>query len=72
MGLAAAGGSGGAVAGSGAPTTPDKLRSDLAALVSGAARLDPRIPPLVAGYRTAEIPHFAVLSEPNDSAHEPS
>lgn len=48
---------------------PGKLRADLAALVSGDKALDPRIPNLVAGYRSGEIPYFAVLSEPNDAAH---
>jgi subtilisin family serine protease len=54
----------------GAPPPASKLRSDLAALVSGGARLDDRIPPLVAGYRPGELPYFALLSEPNDAAHE--
>lgn len=45
-----------------------KLRSDLAALVSGEARLDPRIANLVPGYRAGEIPYFAVLSVSNDAA----
>ena len=47
-----------------------KLRSDLAALVAGAATLDHRIPALVAGYRAGEIPYFALLTEPNDAAHQ--
>jgi subtilisin family serine protease len=50
------------------PLSP-KLRADLAALVSGEATLDVRIPDLVAGYRAGEIPYFAVLSEQNDAAH---
>jgi subtilisin family serine protease len=54
--------------GSTAPLSP-KLRSDLAALVSGQAQLDPRIPPLVAGYLTGEIPYFAVVSVSDDAAH---
>jgi subtilisin family serine protease len=54
----------------GAPPPASKLRSDLAALVSGGARLDDRIAPLVAGYRPGELPYFALLSEPNDAAHE--
>lgn len=44
-----------------------KLRSDLAALVAGESRLDPRIAQLVPGYRTGEIPYFVVLNVPNDA-----
>jgi uncharacterized repeat protein (TIGR01451 family) len=47
-----------------------KLRGDLAALVSGAQVLDRRIPGLIAGYQAGEIPYFAVLSEPDDAAHQ--
>jgi uncharacterized repeat protein (TIGR01451 family) len=47
-----------------------KLRGDLAALVAAERALDPAIPPLVAGYELGELPYFAVLSEPNDAAHE--
>src|SRR5439155_3849912 len=46
-----------------------KLRPDLAALVSGQAQLDARIPPLLATSVPGEIPYFAVLSEPDDAAH---
>ena len=46
-----------------------KLRGDLAALVSGARTLDPRIPDLVAGYQAGEIPYFVYLSQPNDASH---
>ena len=45
-----------------------KLRNDLAALVAGDAVLDSRIPKLVAGYRTGEIPFFVYLSEANTGA----
>ena len=41
--------------------TSPKLRSDLAALVQGRQTLDPRIASLVAGYRSEELPFFAVL-----------
>src|SRR6185369_1315175 len=43
------------------PSASTKLRGDLAALVAGLATLDSRIPGLVAGYRTGEIPFFAYL-----------
>ncbi len=55
------------------PTPADaaaKLRGDLAALVSGAASLDPRIPGLVPSYAAGELPYFAVLSEPFDGVHQ--
>jgi subtilisin family serine protease len=53
-----------------APADPAaKLRGDLAALVGGSAALDPRIPGLVPGYTAGELPYFALLSEPFDSAH---
>jgi hypothetical protein len=51
-----------------APLSP-KLRSDLAGLVSGQSQLDPRIPPLVSGYVSGEIPYFVALTQPNDAAH---
>ena len=44
-----------------APSASTKLRGDLAALVAGLATLDSRIPDLVAGYRSGEIPFFAYL-----------
>jgi subtilisin family serine protease len=50
------------------PLSP-KLRSDLAALVSGEAELDARVPDLIPGLASEEIPYFAVLTEPNDAAH---
>jgi uncharacterized repeat protein (TIGR01451 family) len=50
------------------PLSP-KLRVDLAALVSGNAELDSRLPGLIDGYQEGEIPYFAVLSEPNDAGH---
>jgi subtilisin family serine protease len=50
-----------------APSASTKLRGDLAALVSGQASLDTRIPGLVAGYRSGEIPFFAYL-DANTSA----
>jgi subtilisin family serine protease len=46
-----------------------KLRGDLAALVTGAATLDPRIPGLVPGYVAGELPYLALLSEPFGDAH---
>jgi subtilisin family serine protease len=52
-----------------APSPSPKLRGDLAALVSGAATLDQRIPSLVAGYQAGELPYFVYLSEPNDATH---
>jgi subtilisin family serine protease len=52
-----------------APSAAAKLRSDLAALVSGQATLDSRIPKLVAGSRAGELPYFAYLTEPNDASH---
>jgi subtilisin family serine protease len=50
------------------PLSP-KLRADLAALVSGEATLDERIPSLIPGLAAGEIPYFAVLAEPNDALH---
>jgi subtilisin family serine protease len=49
------------------PTPADsaaKLRGDLSALVDGTATLDPRIPGLVPGYSSGELPYFVRLSEP--------
>lgn len=51
-------------------TASAKLRGDMAALVSGRQVLDRRIPGLIAGYQPGEIPYFAVLSEPDDAAHQ--
>jgi uncharacterized repeat protein (TIGR01451 family) len=51
-------------------TSSAKLRGDLAALVAGRQALDRRIPGLIAGYQASEIPYFAVLSEPDDAAHQ--
>lgn len=45
-----------------------KMRGDLAALVSGQTTLDERIPPLVRGYRSGEIPYFVVLIGPKTAA----
>src|SRR6478672_11961870 len=44
-----------------APSASTKLRGDLASLVAGLAPLDSRIPGLVAGYRSGEIPFCAYL-----------
>ncbi|MEX0710454.1 MAG: S8 family serine peptidase [Chloroflexota bacterium] len=49
-------------------TTSAKLRSDLAALVAGEVALDPRIPPLISGYRNGEIPYFVVLNRAKTAA----
>lgn len=57
-----------ALAAAPAPSASTKLRGDLAALVSGLATLDSRIPGLVAGYRSGEIPFFAYL-DTNTAAH---
>jgi subtilisin family serine protease len=46
-----------------------KLRGDLAGLVAGESTLDPRIPPLVAGYRAGELPYFVVLGETKTASH---
>ena len=51
----------GAAAAPPAPSASAKLRADLASLVSGLATLDSRIPGLVSGYRSGEIPFFAYL-----------
>lgn len=67
--LTASTGSASTSAGSSA-TASAKLRGDLAALVSGRRVLDRRIPGLIAGYQPGEIPYFAVLSEPDDAAHQ--
>jgi subtilisin family serine protease len=58
-----------ALAAAPAPPTSTKLRGDLAALVSGEATLDSRIPGLVAGYQAGELPYFVYLTEPNDATH---
>ena len=54
----------------GAPSPSDKLRSDLAAMVAGEQVQDPGVGRLVQGHRPGELAYFAVLSEPNDAAHE--
>jgi subtilisin family serine protease len=54
------------------PTPVDpaaKLRGDLAALVSGAATLDPRIPGLLPDNVPGELPYFALLTEPFAGTH---
>jgi subtilisin family serine protease len=50
------------------PGDATKLRGDLAALVAGAANLDPRIPDLVAGHRDGELPYFVVLNRPKQAS----
>jgi subtilisin family serine protease len=50
------------------PLSP-KLRADLAALVTGEAPLESRMPTLIPSLQPGEIPYFAVLSEANDAAH---
>jgi subtilisin family serine protease len=67
LGLALAAASAGTTTAS-TPLSP-KLRGDLAALVSGDAALDARMPALIPGLAEGEIPYFAVLSEPNDAVH---
>jgi subtilisin family serine protease len=57
----------GAAAAPPAPSASAKFRADLASLVSGLATLDSRIPNLVSGYRSGEIPFFAYL-DANTSA----
>lgn len=52
-----------------APDPAAKLRGDLALLVAGEARLDPRIPGLVPGLGADEIPYFVLLTAPNDGPH---
>jgi hypothetical protein len=61
-----------ALAASSTASTPlsPKLRADLAAVVSGEATGDGRLAGLVPGLAPNEIPYFAVLSEPNDAAHQ--
>jgi subtilisin family serine protease len=54
----------------GTPSPSDKLRSDLAAMVTGEQAQDPGVGRLVQGYRPGELAYFAVLSEPNDAAHQ--
>ena len=51
-----------------ASSAGSRLRSDLAALVAGETELDPRIPPLIAGYRDGELPYFVVLNRAKTDA----
>lgn len=55
--------------GSSGRTELARIPSDLEALASGRARLDPRIAARVAGHRPGEIPYFVVLRQPRTAAH---
>jgi subtilisin family serine protease len=46
-----------------------KLKGGLGFLVSGAQHVDPRIPSLVHGYRTGEIPAFVLFTGGSTAAH---
>lgn len=55
--------------GSWGATLPARIASELDALASGRAPLDPRIASRVSGYRPGEIPYFVVLRERKTRAH---
>src|SRR4249919_1026843 len=46
-----------------------KLKGGLRFLVSGAERVDRRIPSLVRGYRAGEIPAFVLFTDGSTAAH---